>query len=123
MTHLLFAPSAWRHYVEPASANLAGTWGRGREGVTFVRRDVRTADGGLIGAIGTARFTSTATVRWMRRAGSENVTPIANITIARNVMSLTRVEEDGQERSACGSRPGHRGNADLPALGPGSGGR
>ena len=83
---------------QPASANLAGTWVAELKGVTFMRLELRTVDGRLIGAIGTGdiQFDKDGVVN-EAKAAPKTLTPIANITVARGVMSFTRVEGDDTE--------------------------
>ena len=99
MIHLLVALLIAGISLQPAPAGLAGTWVADLNGTTFVRLELRTVDGRLIGAIGTGdiQFDTKGVVNGAKSAPTK-LTPMDNITIARDVMSFARIEGNDTER-------------------------
>jgi hypothetical protein len=99
MTHLVLALAIGVVTVQSASARLAGTWVAELKGAAFMRLELRTVDGRLIGALGTGDIHMDATgVVDEAKPVPATLTPIANITVARDTISFSRVEGNDVER-------------------------
>ena len=99
MTKLVFALLLAAFPSQTAPAGMVGTWVAELNGTTFVRLELRTADGRLIGALGTGdiHLDKNGEVDSAKNAPA-TLTPISPIAIARGAMSFTRVEGNDVER-------------------------
>ena len=97
MTHLLFG-ILLAGLLQPPPAGLAGTWVAELNGTTFMRLELRTESGRLIGAIGTGdiQFDKNGVVNEAKRAPT-TLTPMSSIEISGSVMSFKRIEGDDLE--------------------------
>lgn len=98
MTHLLFG-FLLAGLLQPPPAGLAGTWVADLNGTTFMRLELRTENGRLIGALGTGdiHFNKNGVVDEAKGVPT-TLTPISSIEMSGSVMSFTRVEGDDLER-------------------------
>ena len=98
MTHLLFG-ILLAGLFQPPPAGLTGTWVADLNGTTFMRLELRTESGRLIGAIGTGdiHFDKNGVVDEAKSVPN-TLTPMSSIEMSGSVMSFTRVEGDDLER-------------------------
>ena len=98
MTHLLFG-ILLAGLLQPPPAGLAGTWVADLNGTTFMRLELRTENGRLIGALGTGdiHFDKNGVVDEAKSVPT-TLTPMSSIVMSGGVMSFTRVEGDDIER-------------------------
>jgi hypothetical protein len=98
MTHLLFG-LLLAGLLQPPPAGLAGTWVADLNGTTFVRLELRTENGRLIGALGTGDIHMDKNgVVDEAKSVPATLTPMSSIVMSGSVMSFTRVEGDDVER-------------------------
>ena len=97
MTHLLFG-ILLAGLLQPPPAGLAGTWVADLNGTTFMRLELRTENGRLIGALGTGdiHFNEKGVVDEAKGVPS-TLTPISSIEMSGRVMSFKRIEGDDLE--------------------------
>ena len=99
MTNLLLALLVAIFPPQTAPAGLAGTWVADLNGTTFVRLELRTENGRLIGALGTGDIHMDKNgVVDEAKSVPATLTPLSNIVIGGGVVSFTRVEGDDSER-------------------------
>ena len=98
MTHLLVG-LLHASLLQPPPASLAGTWVADLNGTTFMRLELRTENGRLIGALGTGdiHFNEKGVVDEAKGVPT-TLTPISSIEMSGSVMSFTRVEGNDLER-------------------------
>ena len=98
MTHLLVG-LLLTGLLQSPPASLAGTWVADLNGTTFMRLELRTENGRLIGALGTGdiHFNEKGVVDEAKGVPT-TLSPISSIEISGSVMSFTRVEGDDLER-------------------------
>jgi hypothetical protein len=85
---------------QPAAAHFAGTWVADFNGVTFVRLELRTANGRLAGALSIGseiRVDSNGVVDRVQEA-PKTLLLISEVAIAGNVLSFTREDGDNPDR-------------------------
>jgi len=99
MTQLLFALLVAILPPQTAPAGMVGTWVADLNGTTFVRLELRTENGRLIGALGTGdiHIDKNGLVDSAKSA-PETLTPLTNMVIARGMMSFNRTQGDDIER-------------------------
>ena len=97
MTHLLVA-LLLAILPQTSPGGLAGTWVADLNGTTFMRLELRTENGRLIGALGTGdiHFDKNGVVDQAKSVPA-TLTPISSIEMSGNVMSFTRIEGDDLE--------------------------
>jgi hypothetical protein len=97
MTHLLFG-ILLAGLLQPPPASLAGTWVADLNGTTFMRLELRTENGRLIGALGTGdiHFNKNGVVDEAKSVPT-TLTPMSSIEISGSVMSFTRIEGNDLE--------------------------
>jgi hypothetical protein len=98
MTKLLLALLVSILPPQMAPTGMAGTWVAELNGTTFVRLELRTENGRLIGALGTGDIhLDNNGVVDAAKSVPETLTPLANIAIAQEVMSFTRSQGNDDE--------------------------
>jgi hypothetical protein len=99
MTKLLLALLVSILPTQPAPTSMTGTWVADLKGTTFMRLELRTENGRLIGALGTGDIHLDKNgVVDDAKVIPATLTPLANIVVARGVMSFTRTQGDDDER-------------------------
>lgn len=98
MTNLLLALLVTIFLPQAAPASLAGTWVADLNGTTFMRLELRTESGRLIGALGTGdiQFDKNGVVN-VAQSVPPTLTPMSSIEISGSVMSFTRIEGNDLE--------------------------
>ncbi len=98
MTHLLFG-LLLAGFLQPPPASLAGIWVADLNGTTFMRLELRTENGRLIGALGTGdiQFDKDGVVN-VAKSVPATLTPMSSIEMSGSVISFTRIQGDDLER-------------------------
>lgn len=98
MTHLVCVLLA-SFALQSAADTLTGTWVADLNGTTFVRLELRTEKGRLIGSLGTGdiHIDKNGVVDEAKSAPAM-LTPISSIVMSRGVISFSRVQGDDVER-------------------------